>query len=140
MAFLCHFSRFGFGYSSLKVQITGGRKFKNYKFVCNVLDFLHKKYQFTLLVHGAARGADRLSQVWAKTRKVPFVAYPADWEGLGLSAGPIRNQEMLDMESPDILVAFPGGVGTADMVDRSIRFGVKIIEDWREKQLTPDMM
>ena len=37
----------------------------------------------------------------------------------GNAAGPIRNQRMLDHGKPDIVVAFPGGSGTADMVKLS---------------------
>ena len=42
----------------------------------------------------------------------------------GYRAGPIRNQEMLDKGKPDLVIAFPGGKGTADMVGRALRTGV----------------
>jgi hypothetical protein len=48
----------------------------------------------------------------------------ADWEKLGRSAGPIRNQAMLDEGRPDLVVAFPGHHGTADMVRRARAAGV----------------
>ena len=54
--------------------------------------------------------------------KGPGVSYapnPARWAELGRRAGPIRNQEMLDLWVPDGVVAFPGGAGTADMVARA---------------------
>jgi hypothetical protein len=41
--------------------------------------------------------------------------------------GPLRNQEMLDA-APDLVVAFPGGRRTADMVRRAKRVNVKVIE------------
>ena len=48
---------------------------------------------------------------------------PADWTKHGKAAGPIRNQKMLD-ECPDLVVAFPGGKGTADMVRRAMKAGI----------------
>lgn len=44
----------------------------------------------------------------------------------GKAAGPIRNQRMLDEGKPDLVVAFPGGRGTADMVRRAKAAGVPV--------------
>lgn len=44
------------------------------------------------------------------------------------AAGPIRNQQMLDDGKPDLVVAFPGGKGTADMVRRARVAGIPTIE------------
>jgi hypothetical protein len=59
---------------------------------------------------------------------VPVSAHPADWFSHGKAAGPIRNQEMLAMEAPALVVAFPGGRGTADMVRRARKAGVDVLE------------
>jgi len=40
----------------------------------------------------------------------------------------IRNQQMLDESRPDLIVAFPGGRGTKDMVDRATKAGVKVVK------------
>lgn len=40
----------------------------------------------------------------------------AEWDRLGRKAGPIRNQRMLDEGKPALVIAFPGGTGTAGMV------------------------
>jgi hypothetical protein len=34
---------------------------------------------------------------------------------------------MLDCERPDVVLAFPGGKGTADMVRRAERAGIRVI-------------
>lgn len=47
---------------------------------------------------------------------------------LDRSAGPKRNQRMLDKGKPDLVLAFPGGDGTADMVRKAKSAGVPIIE------------
>jgi hypothetical protein len=58
---------------------------------------------------------------------VQTVAVMADWS-IGRKAGPIRNQRMLDEHKPDLVVAFPGGRGTADMVRRARKSGVEVTE------------
>ena len=77
-----------------------------------------------LVIHGAARGADALAGEWASFHGIQTVTVPANWKGDGLAAGPKRNQLMLDLLEPDQVVAFPGGVGTADMVRRAEEAGV----------------
>jgi hypothetical protein len=67
-----------------------------------------------------------LAGKWAESQGVTVEAYPADWKKHGRAAGPIRNQRMLD-ENPDILVAFPGGKGTADMVARARKASLTVI-------------
>lgn len=80
-----------------------------------------------VIVHGGARGADSIADRWAKRNHISVKPHPADWDRFQKAAGPIRNQEMLDEEKPDLVIAFPGGRGTADMVSRARRSGVKII-------------
>ena len=46
--------------------------------------------------------------------------------GMAKSAGHIRNQVMLDKGKPDVVVAFPGGRGTADMVRRAEGAGIEV--------------
>jgi YspA, cpYpsA-related SLOG family len=81
-----------------------------------------------VLVAGGARGADTLADEWAKAQGIACQIFMADWEGLGRKAGPIRNQRMLDEGKPDLVIAFPGGRGTADMVRRAREAGVETIE------------
>ena len=93
--------------------VCGGRDFKDKDCVFSVLDGL----SIDAVVHGGADGADRLAGEWAISRKVPEIIVPAQWKGYGKSAGPIRNQWMLDFTKVDTVIAFPGGRGTANMVN-----------------------
>jgi hypothetical protein len=68
------------------------------------------------LVHGGALGADMAAGHWAERHGVFQEVYEADWDGYGRAAGPMRNRLMLDDSRPDLVVAFPGGRGTANMV------------------------
>lgn len=103
------------------ILVTGGRKFADPCFVFETLDALNKvtgesPKGVTKLVQGGAAGADALAQAWATDRCIPNVAYPANWKHHGKQAGVIRNCQMLTDSDPDLVVAFPGGVGTAHMV------------------------
>jgi hypothetical protein len=69
-----------------------------------------------------------MAEWWAKGIGVPCDVYEADWISLGRKAGPIRNQRMLEEGKPDLVMAFPGGRGTADMVRRGKEAGVEVIE------------
>ena len=106
--------------------VCGGRDFIDMPRVSAALDAVQAKRPITLLVHGAARGADTLAATWAQRRSVPTLAFPADWERDGKAAGPLRNQRMLDEARPDGVVAFPGGRGTADMKQRARAAGVTV--------------
>lgn len=88
------------------------------------LDLLHERRRITLVIHGAARGADTLAANWAASRGVEAKAYPADWDRHGKAAGHIRNAAMLT-EEPDGVVAFPGGRGTSDMRRKAEAAAVK---------------
>lgn len=69
------------------------------------------------IIAGGANGADAAAYDWAVTNWCRVTEYPADWKRHGRRAGPMRNTRMLD-ENPtiELVVAFPGGPGTADMV------------------------
>src|SRR5262249_16770583 len=65
----------------------------------------------------------------------PYGLPQGEWDELGKKAGPLRNQRMLDEGKPDLVVAFPGGGGTKDMVRRAVQAGGIIHEgnradDW----------
>jgi hypothetical protein len=81
-----------------------------------------------LLIHGAATGADRLAQAWARNRLIPDREFESNWPVDGGAAGAKRNQRMIDEGKPDLVVAFPGGPGTDDLVQRAKLHGVKVIE------------
>lgn len=85
-------------------------------------------YKNVMIINGGAHGADKASTDWAVCAYVPFNEYPADWKKHGKAAGPIRNQQMIDIGKPNVVIAFPGGSGTADMVNRAKKANIKVIE------------
>ena len=77
-----------------------------------------------LLLHGGARGADRLIEQAARSLAWPVEVIPAEWGRYGRAAGPLRNGLMLrralEQAAPSqasvLVVAFPGAAGTASLV------------------------
>lgn len=106
------------------VLVCGGRDYDDYEKVRATLNAL-KPWR---VIHGGARGADNLADRWAQYCGIACEVYEADWETHGKAAGPMRNQKMLDDGKPDLVVAFPGGRGTADMVRRAKKAGVPVQE------------
>ena len=110
----------------MRVLITGGRDFSDRALLFDALDRLHSIHGFTVLIHGDASGADRLSGEWAASKGIQVEARPAEWKKHGRAAGPIRNSQMLD-EKPGLVIAFPGGNGTADMVKKAKQAGLEVV-------------
>jgi len=132
----------------VRVVAFGGRDFGNpkakgkkieearheYRFVFGILDTVHEIYGITKMIVGRATGADSVAEDWAKKRGVPVEPYPARWDDIDrpgavvkttrggkkydAAAGGVRNQRMINEGKPDIAIGFPGGSGTADMIDR----------------------
>lgn len=110
----------------MRVLVFGGRDFHNERLAFKALDLLHKKYKFTCVIDGCAKGADTLGYRWAKRKGLATERYPANWAKYGRAAGPIRNRQMAEEGKPDIGVAFPGGRGTANMKEQLKKLGIPI--------------
>lgn len=112
----------------MRVLITGGRNFYDKSLLKQTLDNLHAAKSISVIIHGGCSGADRLAGYWAKSIGcVPVEEYKYELGGNGRSAGPRRNAIMLREGKPDLVVAFPGGKGTADMVKKAKTAGVKVV-------------
>lgn len=94
------------------------------------------------VIEGEARGADTLGKEAAILQGMAVEGYPANWKRFGNSAGPIRNQEMLDKGKPDLVLAFHDDIrnskGTKDMIARAKKAGIHvelISHEWGEKHV-----
>lgn len=119
----------------MKVIVAGGRDFSDYELVKLILDA--RKAKITEVVSGACPrrwnkqkrlwvGADYFGELWACENGIPVRLFPADWRPNGKldrRAGHKRNEQMA--QYADALVAFPGGNGTADMINRAVVHGLK---------------
>lgn len=102
---------------AIRVLVCGGRDFRDRERVYAALDALYPR--MSALMSGGATGADALAWDWGWSRNFPCERYFADWKTHGRAAGPIRNQRMIDEGRPTLVLAFPGGRGTADMIRRA---------------------
>src|ERR1700677_2668197 len=112
----------------MRVLVCGGRDFTNYLLLHKELLLLYHCNKITEVIHGGARGADKMGGKWFTDRHIPERVFKANWELHGKAAGPIRNQQMLDEGKPDLVIAFPGGNGTRDMIQRAKKAGIRVIE------------
>ncbi len=90
------------------------------------------------LLHGGARGADRTIGRAAHQLGWSSLVLPAEWGRHGRAAGPIRNRELLEQAiaravahtsagsvASVLVVAFPGGAGTASLVQQARRMAAR---------------
>lgn len=112
------------------ILICGGRDYSDWDGFCRAMHAVTVDVhgEELRIVHGGASGADAMAARWADEHGYECVAYYADWGREGRAAGPKRNQRMLDAEHVSLVVAFPGGRGTADMVRRA---EAKDIDVWQ---------
>ena len=68
-----------------------------------------------------------MAEEWAEEMSLERIVVEADWDTHGKAAGPIRNEKMLRDYTPQGVVAFPGGRGTAHMVSIAKKAGVPVI-------------
>lgn len=114
-----------------KVLVTGGRHFDNPSMVYAALDVLLGLHDGLVVIHGGATGTDGLAQKWVTSRdpacrRVNTIRMNAQWAEHGRAAGPLRNQEMVNLK-PDLVLAFMGYNGTRDCVRRAKEAGIKVV-------------
>lgn len=123
------------GRTPLRLIVAGGRDFEDYgRLSAAVAEALgdHPLDQVEI-VSGAARGADRLGERWARENGVALRQFPADWEQHGKSAGYRRNVEMAGYA--DAALVMPGGRGTDHMARIAAERGLTL-HDFRTR--TPE--
>ena len=98
------------------VIVTGGRDYDDWAMLQEVLNIIRP----TLIIQGGARGADQMAKEYAEANNIAVRTIDADWTKHGRAAGPIRNKEMLQTYPLAVIVAFPGGDGTANCVKQAV--------------------
>lgn len=109
----------------MRVIVCGGRKFNDETLVRQVLD----DHPIEVLINGACRGADLLSSAWARRTGTIYAEVPALWETFGKAAGHMRNYTMITRFGDiDLVIAFPGGPGTASMIRIARQKGIEVLK------------
>ena len=126
------------------VLVCGGRNFQDYQSVQEELGMLAP----SRIIHGGANGADSLGGRYARENRIDCRKFPAIWrpadgrdpvtgralqKGYNPRAGFQRNERMLHEGRPDLVMAFPGGNGTAHMV-RTARQEIYDVQEVPERR------
>jgi hypothetical protein len=84
----------------------------------------------SVVIHGDARGADRLAGRIAAELGLAVLACPAEWHKYGRAAGLVRNRAMLKEHRPQLVLAFHPAIeqarGTKHMVGLARKAGVEV--------------
>lgn len=114
----------------MRVLICGSREWVNHEAIAAEIHRLYNKYGRALvIIHGDARGADRVAGAIAESFGIAVEKYPADWQHHGKAAGPRRNEQMLTEATPQGVVAFNlGTAGTNHMIRIAKAAGLPVIE------------
>lgn len=110
------------------VLVCGGRHYNDPVILGAWLGGIMNQRGIARIIEGGASGADNLAKKFGEWKGIPVDTYRANWRQHGVGAGPLRNQRMLDEGRPDLVVAFPGGAGTFDMVRRARAAGIEVLE------------
>ena len=100
----------------VRVIVCGGRNFKDREAVFAKLDELAADLGPLFVIDGGAQGVDRWAREWRQDRLHPGKTFHAEWDRYSKAAGPKRNVRMIVEGQPKLVLAFPGGKGTANMI------------------------
>ena len=111
-----------------KIGISGSRRFTNPDLVGQYLEgYLRRHFdsiEDVVLLFGDAIGVDIAVERYCLRRGIKFLKLPARWLELDKSAGPIRNQYIVDLSNE--LLAFWDGIspGTKGTIRKAKRRGI----------------
>lgn len=115
------------------VLVTGGRDFIPSRAYEAWFKYWLHAVQPAFLLHGGARGVDLWSEAVARGQGVDVRSLPisdVEWEVYRGAAGPMRNSELLAMmleHGGGYCVVFDGDSGTADMMRKAQKGGLRVI-------------
>lgn len=113
----------------MRLLVCGGRDFTDRALLVREMNALATEQRPSVVIHGAARGADTMAGLIAEQAGIPVERYPVDnaIDGPWPAAGMNRNRRMLEASKPDVVLAMPGGRGTAGMVRIARAAGVRVV-------------
>lgn len=112
----------------MRTIIAGSRTCRNEAHLQDAL--AHAGWMPITVISGGAFGADQLGEFWARRKGIPIEVYKPDWNGLGKSAGYIRNREMADKAEALIALWDGKSKGTKHMIDIALEKGLVVLV-WR---------
>ena len=116
---------------TVRVLVTGSRNWEDRQMIEEVLGEIRSRYgiirEDVVIVHGGARGADRMAGWIAGQLGMKVEVHPADWERHGKRAGFVRNEEMVNSQ-PDLVVCFmrDASAGTRMTLRLAMKAGIPV--------------
>ncbi|OBS09161.1 hypothetical protein Thpro_021489 [Acidihalobacter prosperus] len=108
--------------------MAGGAADNAHSRVYHALYTVHERWPIACVIHAGRSEVDRLAQAWAEQQGIATEVFAADWRRRGFAAGPDCHRRMFELGRPDFLVAFPGGRGTPDLVERARTQGLPVLD------------
>ncbi len=109
-----------------RVLVCGGRDYQDWHAFADALQRVHDRSPIGLIIHGCDPGAAALAVRWAVLAGIPTSGFDANVQSHGPAAERLRNERMVMAGRPDLVLAFPGGEGTADLISRAMAAGVPV--------------
>ena len=115
----------GYNERTVRALFCGSRNWTNRDAIASVIRELPEN---SIVIHGGARGADRLAAAAAHAQGVHTAIVAALWPIYGGSAGPRRNEMMLSLD-PTVVYAFPmaDSIGTWHMMRIAHKAGIQVV-------------
>jgi hypothetical protein len=111
----------------MRVIVSGGRNCDDISFVEAELSKLHHRAPIDVVIHGCTGAHAGALEHWARSHGIAIVRYPPNWERFGHRGESLRNIFMLEDSRADLVVAFPGGECTSDLVQRAVNAGLAVL-------------
>lgn len=113
------------GATGTRVLVCGSRAWADRTLIRLAIAALKSEDPEAVVIHGDARGADRMAGQFAEDFGLRVERFPAEWGKHGKRAGILRNLAMLDTE-PDRVLAFVIGdsPGTRHTLSEAQRRGI----------------
>lgn len=115
-----------------RILVTGSRYWSDKEVIRKAIDKAIDDLgegQEVVIIEGACPygGADKIASEYGNELGVKVESYPADFEGIGGYAGPLRNEKMVKTGA-DVCLAFPvsGSRGTWDCVKKARHAGIEV--------------
>lgn len=103
----------------IKIAIVGGRDLRPEETIKTIMEILPEEWA---IVSGCCpTGVDFLAEAEALRTGREFVGFPANWEKYGKSAGPRRNQEMVNYCDAVIAIPSENSSGTYDAIYKALK-------------------
>lgn len=125
--------------SAFRLLVSGSRSIDDRKVVKWAIK--NAPYKPDVIMTGAAEGVDQMAEDVAREMETPYASIPAKWSEHGDSAGPRRNQILVDRADALLAVWDGESPGTKDAMQKAAEASLPIMmvnaEEGTVRQMDP---